>query len=71
MSKINFASLLIIFFTFPLIVACKNSQNDQTIYFGIAQKPQTLDPRFSSDAASERLSNLILLIIHLKFIFSK
>ena len=59
MSKINFAFLLILFFTFPLIVGCKNSQNDRTIYFGIAQKPQTLDPRFSSDAASERLSNLI------------
>ena len=59
MSKINFAFLLILFFTFPVIVGCKNSQNDRAIYFGIAQKPQTLDPRFSSDAASERLSNLI------------
>ena len=59
MNKANYAFLLILFFTFPLVVACKNSQNDQIIYFGIAQNPQTLDPRFSSDAASERLSNLI------------
>ena len=59
MYKYNFVKIGILFFTFTLILGCKNSQNDETIYFGIAQNPQTLDPRFSSDAASERLSNLI------------
>jgi peptide/nickel transport system substrate-binding protein len=59
MYKFNFIIIGILFFTVTLIVGCKKSQNDETIFFGIAQKPQTLDPRFSSDAASERLSKLI------------
>tara|TARA_B110000008_G_scaffold61243_1_gene60905 strand:+ start:4201 stop:5655 length:1455 start_codon:yes stop_codon:yes gene_type:complete len=59
MNKFNFISIGILFFIVTIFVGCKNSQNDEIIYFGIAQKPQTLDPRFSSDAASERLSSLI------------
>jgi len=59
MYKFNFVLTRIFFLAIILILGCKNSQNDETIYFGVAQKPQTLDPRFSSDAASERLSNLI------------
>ena len=59
MNRTTLQSLLIIIFSCFLLLGCNNKHHSQTVYFGIAQKPQTLDPRFSSDAASERLNNLI------------
>ena len=42
------------------MVGCGFDTHDKSvIYFGIAQKPKTLDPRFASDAASEKINNLI------------
>ena len=55
--KVN---LLFLFTLFISLAACSpNNQNDKTIHFGLAQKPQNLDPRFASDAASEKMNNLI------------
>lgn len=42
-----------------LSIGCSEKLNDDVISFGIAQKPQQLDPRFQSDAASKKLSHLI------------
>jgi peptide/nickel transport system substrate-binding protein len=42
-----------------LLVGCSDLKTENIIYFGIAQKPQNLDPRFQSDAASEKISALI------------
>ena len=42
-----------------LSIGCSKKLNDDVISFGIAQKPQQLDPRFQSDAASKKLSHLI------------
>jgi peptide/nickel transport system substrate-binding protein len=42
-----------------LLLGCAENFNDDEIRFGIAQKPQQLDPRFQSDAASKKLSYLI------------
>jgi peptide/nickel transport system substrate-binding protein len=42
------------------LVGCGFDTHDKSvIYFGIAQKPKILDPRFASDAASEKINNLI------------
>lgn len=46
---------LFIFF----LVGCSNEKNDEIIKFGIAQKPQNLDPSIAADASSERLNHLI------------
>ena len=52
--------LLFLFLFLVSLTACSsNNQNDKAIHFGIAQKPQNLDPRFASDAASEKMNNLI------------
>ena len=52
--------LLSIFLFLISLTACSpNNQNDKAVHFGIAQKPQNLDPRFASDAASEKMNNLI------------
>jgi len=42
-----------------LSIGCSERFDDNVIRFGIAQKPQQLDPRFQSDAASKKLSYLI------------
>ena len=51
--------LFLLLFLVSLTACSSNNQNDKAIYFGIAQKPQNLDPRFASDAASEKMNNLI------------
>ena len=55
--KVKLLSLFL--FLFSLTACSPNNQNDKTVHFGIAQKPQNLDPRFASDAASEKMNNLI------------
>ncbi|HSF71751.1 MAG TPA: ABC transporter substrate-binding protein [Methylotenera sp.] len=51
-----FAFLLVL----PLLVACqKSAMPTQEIRFGIAQGPLNLDPRYATDAASERVNRLI------------
>ena len=42
-----------------LLIGCSDLNKENIIYFGIAQNPQNLDPRFQSDAASERISKLL------------
>jgi len=42
-----------------LLASCSDLNTEKIIYFGIAQKPQNLDPRFQADAASERISKLL------------
>ena len=55
--KVKLLSLFL--FLFSLTACSPNNQNDKAVHFGIAQKPQNLDPRFASDAASEKMNNLI------------
>jgi peptide/nickel transport system substrate-binding protein len=42
-----------------LLIGCSDAHTENIIYFGTAQNPQNLDPRFQSDAASERISKLL------------
>ncbi len=42
-----------------LLVACAKPATHQEIRFAIAQAPLTLDPRYATDAASERVNRLI------------
>ena len=49
---------LYIFCWLSYCIGCSEKLNDDVISFGIAQKPQQLDPRFQSDAASKKLSSL-------------
>ena len=46
-------------FVIFLLSGCTDVTHNQNILFAIAQEPQNLDPRFQSDAASERLSELL------------
>ena len=55
--KVKLLSLFL--FLISLTACSPNNQNDKAVHFGIAQKPQNLDPRFASDAASEKMNNLI------------
>ncbi|MDB4040201.1 ABC transporter substrate-binding protein [Methylophilaceae bacterium] len=56
----NIKKYIVISFTYYfLLVGCSDLNKENIIYFGIAQKPQNLDPRFQSDAASERISALL------------
>jgi hypothetical protein len=48
-----------------LLLGCAENFDEDEIRFGIAQKPQQLDPRFQSDAASKKLSIPNLYILHL------
>ena len=53
----NFLALLLVL---PLLAACQKSATPtQEIRFGIAQAPLNLDPRYATDAASERVNRLI------------
>ncbi|MDA9642525.1 ABC transporter substrate-binding protein [Nitrosomonadales bacterium] len=56
----NIKNNIAIIFTYCfLLIGCSDTNKENTIYFGISQKPQNLDPRFQSDAASERISALL------------
>lgn len=53
-------NLFTILLFWPLLAACQNSAvPPQEIRFGIAQAPLNLDPRYATDAASERVNRLI------------
>jgi peptide/nickel transport system substrate-binding protein len=41
------------------LLACKPTENNSEIKFAIAQAPLNLDPRYATDAASERVNRLI------------
>jgi peptide/nickel transport system substrate-binding protein len=41
------------------LLACKPTQNENEIKFAIAQAPLNLDPRYATDAASERVNRLL------------
>jgi peptide/nickel transport system substrate-binding protein len=41
------------------LVACKPKENNSEIRFAIAQAPLNLDPRYATDAASERVNRLL------------
>ncbi len=49
---------LILVFCLGLLVGC-NPESSQAIRFGLASAPINLDPRFATDAASERINRLI------------
>ena len=56
----NIKKYIAIIFTYCfLLVGCSDINIENIIYFGISQNPQNLDPRFQSDAASERISSLL------------
>ena len=56
----NIKNNIVIIFTYCfLLIGCSDVSTENIIYFGISQKPQNLDPRFQSDAASERISSLL------------
>jgi peptide/nickel transport system substrate-binding protein len=57
----NFPAFLFAFLlALPLLIACQKSATPkQEIRFGIAQAPLNLDPRYATDAASERVNRLI------------
>ena len=42
-----------------ILVGCSRPDNSTEIRFAIAQAPLTLDPRYATDAASERVNRLI------------
>ena len=42
-----------------LLGGCQSSDTPRSLVFAIAQAPVTLDPRYASDAASERINRLI------------
>ena len=42
-----------------ILLACQPSTPKQTISFAVAQAPLNLDPRYATDAASERVNRLI------------
>ncbi len=53
-------NLLMLLLALPLVIACQKSTTPtQEIRFGIAQAPLNLDPRYATDAASERVNRLI------------
>jgi len=47
-----------LFATFIFLTGCSHEQ-DEAIRFGMESEPVTLDPRFSTDAASYRITRLI------------
>jgi peptide/nickel transport system substrate-binding protein len=56
----NIKKYVAIFFTYCfLLIGCSDLNKENIIYFGIAQNSQNLDPRFQSDAVSERISKLL------------
>jgi len=56
----NIKKYIAISFTYWFLLAgCSDLNTENIIYFGIAQNPQNLDPRFHSDGASERISELL------------
>ncbi len=60
MLKNPLAFLILFLLALPLLIACQKSATPkQEIRFGIAQAPLNLDPRYATDAASERVNRLI------------
>jgi peptide/nickel transport system substrate-binding protein len=60
MLKNNLVFLLATLLVLALLTACQNSAApSQEIRFGIAQAPLNLDPRYATDAASERVNRLM------------
>ncbi len=60
MLKKSLVSLSALLLALPLLIACqKSATSTQEIRFGIAQAPLNLDPRYATDAASERVNRLI------------
>jgi peptide/nickel transport system substrate-binding protein len=55
MKFIQFALMLAVF----LLCGCNATQLDDQIHFAIAQAPLNLDPRYATDAASERINRLL------------
>ncbi len=54
--QILFQKILIYFLIAFTFTGCSEKLDENDINFGIAQKPQQLDPRFQSDAASKTFS---------------
>jgi peptide/nickel transport system substrate-binding protein len=50
---------LLIFFSLLFLWSCTVQPNNGAIHFAIAQTPLNLDPRYATDAASERVNRLI------------
>ena len=50
---------LLFTFAILLLVSCSQQKNHAEINFAIAQAPLNLDPRYATDAASERVNRLI------------
>ncbi|MFK8067994.1 MAG: ABC transporter substrate-binding protein [Gammaproteobacteria bacterium] len=51
----KFLILLLIFF----VSSCSEQNTSENIYFGLSTDPVTLDPRFATDAVSNRINRLI------------
>lgn len=51
--------LFILCCSVTLLGACEQTQQDDAIHFAIAQAPINLDPRYATDAASERVNRLL------------
>jgi len=51
--------LFILCCSVTLLGACEQTQRDDAIHFAIAQAPINLDPRYATDAASERVNRLL------------
>lgn len=52
-------NLFILLSTMFLLLGCQRPASDNVLHFAIAQTPQNLDPRYASDAASERVNRLV------------
>lgn len=50
---------LILLVLFVLLTACGEQNSNSEIRMALAQAPINLDPRYASDAASERINHLI------------
>jgi peptide/nickel transport system substrate-binding protein len=51
--------LILLLFIPLLLNACSNPQTDNTIRMGLASAPMNLDPRYATDATSERINRLL------------
>jgi peptide/nickel transport system substrate-binding protein len=60
LSLIQIIPTLVLWGCFLVLTGCYQNPNTHLDYrFGIAQKPMTLDPRYATDAASERVNRLL------------
>jgi len=51
--------LFILWCSVALLAACEHTKHEDAIRFAIAQAPINLDPRYATDAASERVNRLL------------